>query len=59
MKDPCPAPPLDGQANYYPEFFTAAESDFYFHKRLEEIDWKQEPVFLFGKSAMQLRLTAW
>jgi alkylated DNA repair dioxygenase AlkB len=49
----------DGQAGYYPQLFSVAESDFYFHKLLEEIDWKQETVFLFGKSRMQPRLTAW
>jgi alkylated DNA repair dioxygenase AlkB len=49
----------DGQAGYYPQFFSVAESNFYFHKLLEKIDWKQEPVFLFGKRRMQPRLTAW
>lgn len=49
----------DGQVIYYPDFFTPEESDHYFETLLKEIDWKQEPIFIYGKTAMQPRLTAW
>ena len=49
----------DGMVTFYPQFFSLPESDHYFETLLKEIDWKQEPVFIFGKSVMQPRLTAW
>lgn len=51
--------PFDGVARYYPEFFSAIESDLYFNRLLEETAWKQEPIKIFGKEVMQPRLTAW
>jgi alkylated DNA repair dioxygenase AlkB len=49
----------EGQATFYPQFFSTAESDRYFESLLRETEWKQEPIFIFGKSVMQPRLTAW
>jgi len=49
----------DGQAIFYPQFFSLPESDHYFENLMKEIEWKQEPIFIFGKSVMQPRLTAW
>lgn len=51
--------PSEGIVNFFPDFFTAEESDRYFNLLLEEIAWKQEPVRLMGKMVMQPRLTAW
>lgn len=51
--------PFDGLVYYYPEFFTREESDQFFEQLKEEVDWKQEPIKLFGKELMQPRLTAW
>lgn len=49
----------DGEASYYPVFFTATESDRYFETLIREIEWKQEPILIYGKTVMQPRLTAW
>jgi alkylated DNA repair dioxygenase AlkB len=49
----------DGEAYFFPHFFSAGESDDYFHLLRKEIAWKQEPIFLFGRSVLQPRLTAW
>jgi alkylated DNA repair dioxygenase AlkB len=51
--------PHDGDAVLYPGFFSSGESDHYFNSLLNEINWKQEPIKIFGKEVMQPRLTAW
>ncbi|MGN7723539.1 alpha-ketoglutarate-dependent dioxygenase AlkB family protein [Chitinophaga sp. 22620] len=51
--------PVDGEAVLYPALFTREESDRYLQLLQETINWKQEPVTLFGKTVMQPRLTAW
>lgn len=51
--------PKDGEVYFYPELFTAAESDRLFATLVSSIEWKQEPVFIMGKSILQPRLTAW
>jgi alkylated DNA repair dioxygenase AlkB len=51
--------PFGGQTYFYPKFFSQAESDIYFRHLLLEIEWKQQPIKMFGKEVMQPRLTAW
>lgn len=51
--------PVDGEAVLYPALFTHEESGRYLQLLQETINWKQEPVVLFGKTVMQPRLTAW
>lgn len=51
--------PFNGEVLYYPSFFGKTESGRYLQSLQTEIDWKQEPVVLFGKQIMQPRLTAW
>ena len=51
--------PFHGEVFYYPHFFSLAESDHYFNALQQEIQWKQEPIKIFGKDMMQPRLTAW
>ena len=50
--------PFDGEAFYYPNLFSPPEADNYFHNLREHINWKQEPIKLFGREIMQPRLTA-
>lgn len=50
--------PIPGEALFLPGFFTEEESNQYFSQLSEEIDWKQEPIRLFGKTILQPRLTA-
>jgi alkylated DNA repair dioxygenase AlkB len=56
--DPDNILPVLGQVYYYPYFFDRELSDFYFKRLIHEIEWKQEPIRLFGKQVMQPRLTA-
>ncbi len=51
--------PFDGDVRYYPGLFSASESDGLFRRLEQDINWKQEPIKLFGKEVMQPRLTAW
>ena len=51
--------PFNGEVFFYPGFFTKGESDTYLQTLLSEIEWKQEPIKIFGKTVMQPRLTAW
>ncbi len=51
--------PKDGEALYYPHFFSPEESQNFYQILMSEILWKQEPIKIFGKLIMQPRLTAW
>lgn len=51
--------PKDGEVYFYPDFFSKVESDELFMQLQQEVNWKQEPIKLFGKEIMQPRLTAW
>lgn len=50
--------PHDGEALFYPEFFTSTEAMSFFQSLQEDIEWRQEPIKIFGKEVMQPRLTA-
>lgn len=50
--------PSHGQAFYYPDFFSQEDSDRYFNHLVNDVPWKQEPIFIFGRQIMQPRLTA-
>jgi alkylated DNA repair dioxygenase AlkB len=51
--------PTNGEVYYYPEFFSKEESNELFRTLFATVNWKQEPIKLFGKEVMQPRLTAW
>lgn len=51
--------PHDGDALLFPAFFSQTESDIYVNQLRKEVEWKQEPIKIFGKEIMQPRLTAW
>lgn len=50
--------PYRGECFFFPEFFSKSESDRFFLELRENLEWSQEPIFLFGRKAMQPRLTA-
>ena len=50
--------PHRGEVFLYPGFFSKLESDRYLDHLLREVNWKHEPIKLFGKTIMQPRLTA-
>ena len=51
--------PFAGEAFFYPSFFSDQESNIFYHQLLNEVNWKQEPIKIFGREIMQPRLTAW
>lgn len=50
--------PFDGEVFYYPDFFGESPGMKFFELLKKEIQWKQEPIWIFGKKVMQPRLTA-
>ncbi|WP_162427963.1 alpha-ketoglutarate-dependent dioxygenase AlkB family protein [Pontibacter pudoricolor] len=44
---------------FVPDFFTQQESERYFEQLLEQVNWKQEKIRMFGKELPMPRLTAW
>lgn len=50
--------PHHGEIQLFDSFFTKKSADFYFKRLKETIQWKQEPIWMFGKKVMQPRLTA-
>lgn len=50
--------PFRGETVFHPDFFSKIHSDHYLEILIKSLDWKQEPIRLFGKMMMQPRLTA-
>lgn len=50
--------PFQGETIFYPDFVSKQEADHYFEKLLVSLDWRHEPIRMFGKMVMQPRLTA-
>ena len=51
--------PHGGEVFLWPEFLDSAESQSLFQDLEKHVQWKQEPILMFGKRVMQPRLTAW
>jgi alkylated DNA repair dioxygenase AlkB len=49
----------DGEVYMLPQFFSYEESDRLYQSLLTNVQWKHEPIKMFGKEIMQPRLTAW
>lgn len=50
--------PFEGEVIFYPDFFTRRDSDRLFQSLQDNLQWKQEPIWMFGKQVMQPRLTS-
>jgi len=50
--------PFQGETIFYPEFFQKDLADSYLEKLRTTLEWKHEPIRMFGKMVMQPRLTA-
>ena len=48
----------NGDVAFYPSVFSQEESDQLMLDLIKNIEWKQEPIWMFGKKVMQPRLTA-
>lgn len=57
-KHPIKLPLQNAEITYYPNFFSKEESNIYFDTFLNEIDWQQDDIKVFGKTYPQPRLTA-
>jgi alkylated DNA repair dioxygenase AlkB len=51
--------PNHGEVYYFPAAIDEETSSYFFDVLLNQIQWRQEPVKLFGREIMQPRLTAW
>lgn len=51
--------PSGGEVYYIPKLFSKEKSDEYFSRLMTDIQWKQEPIKIFGREILQPRLTAW
>ncbi|MEJ2755945.1 MAG: alpha-ketoglutarate-dependent dioxygenase AlkB [Gammaproteobacteria bacterium] len=51
--------PQDGEVYFVPAFLDEVEAESYFHRLSMEINWRQRPVVVFGRTVMQPRMTAW
>ena len=52
-------PLVDGECKYVQSFLTFAEANALFDTLMEEVDWHQPEVNLFGKKQQSPRLAAW
>jgi alkylated DNA repair dioxygenase AlkB len=51
--------PRDGEVFYWPGFLQPSEADHFYQDLLTEVQWRQEPIRMFGKQVLQPRQTAW
>lgn len=49
----------NGEYVYYPDFFDKAKADCFLDSFVNNIDWKQESMNMYGKQVLFPRLTAW
>lgn len=59
MTEPKNLLPFDGEVYLFPALFNEDESSRLYTILTETIQWKQEPIVIFGREIMQPRLTAW
>jgi alkylated DNA repair dioxygenase AlkB len=50
--------PSDGEVYYLPDFFNSNDSKFRLNELKSTIEWRHEPIKMFGKLVYQPRLTA-
>lgn len=51
--------PHDGTAKYYGKIFDPLQANDYFQLLLENIDWKNDEAFIYGKKIITKRKVAW
>lgn len=61
FSDPAPLSvlPYDGESLYYDNWLEAGQANLYLKVLLEEIDWKQDELLMFGKRIVTKREVAW
>lgn len=48
-----------GQLYWQPAFYSTVQADQLYQQLLDELDWQQRPITLFGREVLQPRLQAW
>jgi alkylated DNA repair dioxygenase AlkB len=56
---PEPLPMVDADVRFMQGFYRAPHSTHYMERLLEEIQWREEKIRLWGKEYLQPRLSAW
>jgi len=51
--------PYDGEVNYFGEIMPSDDSDYYFNRLLNDIDWRCDQAIIFGKRIETKRKVAW
>ena len=51
--------PYDGVVNYLGKLFTKQQSDYYFERLLNDIEWKNDEAIILGKHIITKRKVAW
>ena len=51
--------PCDGEVFYFPEFYSPSTSLEVYQQLLEEVDWQEKSIKLFGREVLQPRKIAW
>ena len=51
--------PYDGTVNYYGSIVSSQEAKHYFDQLINNIEWKNDEVFIFGKHIITQRKVAW
>jgi alkylated DNA repair dioxygenase AlkB len=58
-KDGEPVVIQNGEYLYFPNFFNKIEADQFLRKFIDNIEWKQESMNMYGKQVLFPRLTSW
>lgn len=51
--------PYDGEVNYYGKIFNSSDADFFYDELLNNIDWRQDEAYIYGKLIQTKRKVAW
>ncbi|MES2649182.1 MAG: alpha-ketoglutarate-dependent dioxygenase AlkB [Bacteroidota bacterium] len=51
--------PCDGEVLYFKHGFTSAEAAIHFESLLNSIEWKQDEIWMFGRTIVTKRKVAW
>jgi alkylated DNA repair dioxygenase AlkB len=49
----------DAEVYFAPAFISTSEGDLYFERLMQEVNWQQQSIKLFGREQPMPRLTAW
>lgn len=51
--------PFDGVTHYYGKILNTEKSQYYFNQLLQNINWENDNIFMFGKLIITKRKVAW